>query len=157
MNDEALRLHLTRLLEWGDAHATFEKAFADVPEDARDVRPAGTPYSLWELLEHLRLTQRDILDFCRDAGYHEPTWPADYWPTTTMPTDTEAWSDSIASYKRDRAELTRLASDPNVDLFAQIPHGSGQTYLREILLVADHSSHHLGQAILVRRLLRIWG
>src|SRR5690606_3877863 len=113
-------------------------------------------HSLWELLEHLRFTQRDILNFCRDSDYREPSWPADYWPGAPAPSSAEAWTGAVQAYLLDRADLIRIAADPDVDLFSEIPHGSGQTYLREMLLVADHNSYHLGQVILVRRLLGIW-
>ncbi len=156
MEAKALRSHLVQYLDWGDAHATFEKAFEDVPEAARGVRPEGSPHSLWELLEHLRFTQFDILNFCRDSSYREPSWPADYWPDAPAPASTEEWTNAIQSYLADRTDLIRIAADPDVDLFAEIPHGSGQTYLRELLLVADHNSYHLGQVVLTRRLLGLW-
>ena len=120
------------------------------------VRPAGLPYSPWELLEHLRITQRDILDFCRDPGYSERKWPDDYWPTPDEPPTPEAWERSVAGFREDRDALMKLAGDPAVDLFSRIPHGSGQTYLREILLVADHNAYHLGEIVAVRRLLGAW-
>ena len=154
MSDESLRLHLTRLLTWQDAHASFESAVRALPPALRGETPSGIPYSVWQLVEHLRLTQRDILDFCRNPSYEEARWPDDYWPASEAPPSEEAWDESIASYIEDRAELVRLAEE--ADLFATIPHGSGQTYLRELLLVADHNAHHVGQIILVRRLLGAW-
>jgi hypothetical protein len=108
------------------------------------------------LLEHLRLTQHDILEFCRNPNYQELTWPDDYWPSSPAPASPEDWDHSIARYLEDREALQRLANDPKVDLTAQIPHGSGQTYLRELVLVADHTAYHLGELIVVRRLLGIW-
>ena len=156
MSNSALREQLASMLRWEDAHAGFEKVFDGVPEQHRGARPQALPHSLWELLEHLRLTQRDILEFCIDPGYVEREWPADYWPDDPAPPDARAWEQSMREYLQDRDELIHLAEDPRVDLFSAIPHGSGQTYLREILLVADHNSHHVGQAILVRRALGIW-
>ena len=156
MEEKALRSHLGRLLDWGDAHTTFERAFEGVPEEVRGVRPEGCPHSLWELLEHLRFTQRDILDFCRDSDYRQPAWPGDYWPGSPAPESEEAWTEAVQGYLLDRADLVRIATDPDVDLFAEIPHGTGQTYLREVLLAADHGSYHLGQVVLVRRLLGAW-
>jgi uncharacterized damage-inducible protein DinB len=156
MNDGALREQIARFLSWEDAHTGFEKVFEGVPEELRGVRPPSHPHSLWELLEHLRLTQRDILEFCIDPGYQEREWPADYWPAETAPPDARSWEVSVREFLQDRDELIHLAGDPRVDLFAAVPQGTGQTYLRELLLVADHNSHHLGQAILVRRALGAW-
>lgn len=152
----ALRELLQRALAWPDAHATFDKAVADMPADLRGVRPAGWPHSAWELLEHLRLTQHDILDFCRNPGYVEPHWPDDYWPASPTPPSPAAWDGSIEQFNADRAALQALAMDPAIDLFATIPHGSGQTYLRELILVVDHNAYHVGQLIMVRRALGAW-
>jgi hypothetical protein len=156
MADEALRSHLVRLLTWHDAHVSFEAAVQDLDPSLRGVQPEGVPYSPWKLLEHLRLTQLDILDFCRNEAYRAPHWPDDYWPESQEPPDEQAWDGSVASYLRDRAALVRLAEDPGVDLFARIPHGTGQTYLRELLLVADHNAYHVGEMVVVRRLLGAW-
>ncbi len=111
---------------------------------------------MWQLVEHLRIAQADILEFCRTAKYKEKKWPDDYWPTPLGPRNAAAWTRSIAAYRRDRKALQRLAANPKIDLFAAIPHGTGQTYLREILLVADHNAYHIGQIVAVRRLLGIW-
>jgi hypothetical protein len=153
---EPLRKQMARLLEWEDAHAGFEAAVAGLPPQLRDRRPEGLPHSPWELVEHLRLTQRDILDFCRDPAYSEPTWPDDYWPKSPQPPTPGAWDESVAGFQRDRAALQQLAADPAVDLFARVPNGTGQTFLRELLVVADHGSYHIGQLILTRRLLGAW-
>ena len=115
------------------------------------------PVSAWELLEHLRITQHDILDFCRNPDYEELEWPADYWPRSPQPPDEGTWDESVRQYRRDRKELQQIATDASLDLLATIPHGSGQTYLRELLLAADHASYHIGELVLVRRLLGIWG
>ena len=156
MSDDALRDHLVRLLGWHDAHADFEAAVAGLPPELRATRPTGLPYSPWELLEHLRITQHDILDFSRNPQYAELSWPEDYWPQSAAPPDAHAWDVSIAAFHADREALQALADDPEVDLFARIPHGQGQTYLRELLLVADHNAYHVGQLVLVRRLLGAW-
>jgi hypothetical protein len=156
MTTDSMRTHAARLLSWRDAHVTFEEAVRDLPPDLQGRAPAGLPYSPWQLLEHMRLTQLDILEFCRNADYQEPRWPDDYWPSTAKPTSGEAWQESIDGFLRDREELARLAQDASVDLEAEIPHGSGQTYLRELLLVADHNAHHLGEFIVLRRLLGAW-
>lgn len=156
MSDDLLRDHLVRLLGWHDAHVDFDAAVAGLPPELRGARPAGLPYSPWELLEHLRITQLDILDFCRNPAYTELKWPEEYWPGSPAPASAEAWEESVAAYRSDREELARLARDGAVDLYARIPHGSGQTYLRELLLVADHNAYHLGELVAVRRLLGAW-
>jgi uncharacterized damage-inducible protein DinB len=151
-----LREQLARLLDWQDAHASFDAAVEGLPPAQRGVRPAGAPHSPWELVEHLRRAQHDILDFCRNPKYEELAWPADYWPDTAAPPTAGAWDESVAAVRRDREALGQLATDPAVDLFAAIPHGTGQTVLRELLLVADHTAYHVGQLVLVRRLLGAW-
>ncbi len=153
--DRALREHLQRLLDWEDAHAAVDRAVDGIPARLRGVVPEGAAHSAWQLLEHLRICQHDILDFCRNPGYVEPAM-AEYWPPTAEPPSAAAWKDSVAALRRDRAALKRLAGDPDIDLFARIPHGSGQTYLRELLLVADHNAYHTGQLVALRRRLGIW-
>lgn len=152
----ALRRHVLALLEWRDAHITFDDAVSDLDPRLLGIQPAALPHSLWQLLEHVRLAQRDILDFCRDPAYSAPSWPADYWPLAPAPPSPTAWDESAAAFRSDRAALAALVADPAVDLFASIPHGQGQTYLREALLVADHNAFHLGQFVVVRRLLGAW-
>lgn len=156
MSDGALREHLRKLLAWADAHVDFDRAVAGLAPELRGVRPGGLPYSAWELLEHLRITQEDILDFSRNPQYRELSWPEDYWPATPAPPDDAAWDRSVAAYRADREALQAIAADPATDLFAPIPHGQGQSYLREILLAADHAAYHVGQLVLVRRLLGAW-
>ena len=152
----ALRAQLANALDWRDANAGFDKVVEGVPVELRGKRPDGLPYSLWQIVEHVRLAQHDILDFCRNAKYVEKKWPDDYWPRTEAPPTAAAWDESLASFRRDREAFKKLAADPKIDLFAKIPHGSGQTYLREIILVLDHNAHHVGQLIVVRRLLGAW-
>jgi hypothetical protein len=149
-------LALVKLLSWEDAHVGFDAAVADLPPALRGTAPAGLPYSPWQLLEHLRITQHDILDFCRNPGYQEMSWPKDYWPRDAAPPSLSAWNESIEQFRHDRSALEALAGDPAIDLEARISHGSGQTYLRELLLVADHTAYHLGELIVVRRLLGAW-
>lgn len=156
VTQDALRTHLQKLLDWRDAHVDFDTAFQEIPPDLRGAEPPEVPYSLWRLLEHIRLAQHDILEFCRNPAYEEPVWPDDYWPAATGPPSTEAWDASITAFRRDREELKRLAADASIDLFASTPHGTGQTYLRELLLVADHTAYHVGQAVVIRRALGIW-
>ena len=154
--DDPLRDHVKKLLAWEDAHVGFDAAVEGIAPERRAASPTGIPFSPWQLLEHLRLTQHDILDFCRNPNYKEREWPKDYWPPSPAPPTPSAWEESVAAFRRDRDALEKLAADSSVDLFARIPHGSGQTYLRELLLVADHSAYHVGQVILVRRGLGIW-
>jgi uncharacterized damage-inducible protein DinB len=154
--DAPIREILGRSLAWEDAHVGFDRAIADIPPDLRGRQPAGIPYSAWQLLEHLRLTQHDILDFCRNPDYKELDWPADYWPSDPAPATAAAWDESIDRFRQDRAALQDLASDTKLELATRIPHGSGQTYLRELVLVTDHTAYHVGQLVLVRRLLGIW-
>ena len=155
-SDTVIREQLAAVLAWKDAHAGFDAAIAGIPPAVRGARPEKLPYSTWQLLEHLRLAQHDILDFCLNAGYSELSWPDDYWPASPEPPDDSAWDESIRLYRADRAALQRLATDASVDLTTKIPHGTGQTYLRELLLVADHAAYHVGELVVLRRLLGIW-
>lgn len=155
-HERLLRDHLVRLLVWHDAHADFDQVVADVPARLQGVRPEGLPYSLWQLLEHMRLAQADILDFCRNPQYRQPAWPADYWPRTEAPPAPDAWGRSVAAFRADRQALMEMAADPKLNLLAEIEHGEGQTYLREILLVANHGAYHLGEMVAIRRLLGVW-
>jgi hypothetical protein len=154
--DATLRDHVAGLLDWGEAHATFDTAVAGLPEPLRGRAPAGLPYSPWQLVEHLRITQHDLLDFCINPEYRELDWPNDYWPPSPTPPSAKAWDESVRRFRDDLAALQRLARDPSVDLAARIPHGTGQTYLRELLLAADHAAYHIGELIVVRRLLGAW-
>ena len=154
-HDGSLREHLRKLLDWEDAHVGFDNAVTDVPPALRGTVPEDSAHSLWQLLEHLRICQLDILDFCRNPGYVEMPMEA-YWPKSAAPPSEVAWEESIASFRRDRAELKELAANRELDLFARIPHGSGQTYLRELILVADHNAYHVGQLVALRRRLGIW-
>jgi uncharacterized damage-inducible protein DinB len=153
----AIRDHLVRLLDWEDAHVGFDKAIDGIPPDLRGARAPGFAHSPWELLEHMRLAQDDILDFCVNADYsHSRAWPDDYWPREQGPPSSQAWTDSITAFARSREAVKQLARDVT-DLGATVPTGSGpQTYLRAILLVADHAAYHVGQLIAVRRALGIW-
>jgi hypothetical protein len=151
-----LREHLIKLLSWEDAHISFDSAVADLAEHLRGARPPELPYSPWQLIEHLRLAQHDILDFCRNPDYKELSWPDDYWPSSPAPPDSKAWAHSIREFQRDRAALQELSNDPELDLESRIPHGGGQTYLLELLLAADHAAYHIGELVVVRRLLGAW-
>jgi uncharacterized damage-inducible protein DinB len=155
---DAVRDHLVRALEWEEARVSFDKAVDGIPPEKRGARAAGFAHSPWELLEHMRIAQADILDFCVNAGYeHNMKWPDDYWPADPAPPDARAWTDSIAAFSRARAALQQLARDVD-DLTATVPAGTGtQTYLRAILLVIDHTAYHVGQLVAVRRALGVWG
>jgi hypothetical protein len=155
-DDKPVRELLARMLAWEDAHVGFDSAVADIPAEVRGTQPEGLPYSAWQIVEHLRITQHDILDFCVNPNYEEMRWPEDYWPQSPEPPDKAAWDESLARFRKDRAALQKLAADESLDLNARIPHGSGQTYLRELVLVADHSAYHVGQLVLLRRLLGAW-
>ena len=153
----AIRDHLARVLDWGEAHVTFAKAVEGIPPDKRGARAAGFEHSPWQLVEHIRIAQEDILDFCVNSAYElKMKWPDDYWPRDPAPPSAAAWNDSIASYTRSCDALKRLARDV-ADLTAMVPTGNGgQTYLRAILLTADHTAYHVGQLVAVRRALGIW-
>src|SRR5579862_7199374 len=153
----ALRQHLVEVLNGGHAHATFDAAVKNLPVALRGKRPRGAEHSPWEILEHLRIAQWDILEFSRDADHKSPDWPTGYWPARQAPPDEKAWDKSVRAFRRDLKAMSDLVADDSTDLFANIPHGSGQTILREALLAADHNAYHLGEMVLVRRLLGAWG
>ncbi len=156
VNDKELREYLAKVLTWGEAHADWKQALAGLDAAHRGVRPAGSPYSVWELLEHARIAQEDIVDFATNPKYRAREWPASYWPNSPAPPDDAAWEKSVKEFAKDTDEMVKLLKDPRTDLFAKIPHGTGQTMLRQGLLLADHNSYHLGQLVLVRRLLGTW-
>lgn len=157
MKDQVLREHLDYLLGGGGAHLDFDKAIAELPPGLRGVRPPNTPHTAWRLVEHLRIAQWDILEFSRNPKHASPDWPAGYWPDGDAPPDAAAWDRSVAAFRADLAAMRALVAEPTTDLFARIPHGDGQTILREALLVADHNAYHLGQLVEVRRALGAWG
>jgi hypothetical protein len=153
---DPLREQLVRLLDWNEAHVDFDGATKGIPPDKRGATPAGFEHSPWQLLEHLRIAQEDIHDFCVNPKYKEMNWPDDYWPSSAPPTST-AWDESLAAYRRDNEKMKQLVRT-QPDLLASIPHGTSphQTYLRAALLVADHAAYHLGQIVQVRKALGIW-
>ena len=154
--DKALMDHLLELLKGGSAHIDFEKAVARLPEKLRGMKPSDAPHSAWQIIEHLRISQWDILEFCRNPSHVSPDWPSGYWPATAAPPDSRAWDKSVAAFEADLEAMKKFIADPSTDLYARIPHGEGQTLLREALLVADHNAYHLGQLVLLRRLLGAW-
>ncbi len=153
---DALRQHLLDLLRGGHAHADFDAAVSNLPAQLRGKKPKGAPYTAWQLLEHLRLAQWDILEFSRDPKHVSPPWPGGYWPKTEAPPSAAAWNNSLRSFRADLKAMAKLVDNPKSDLFARIPHGDGQTLLREALLAADHNAYHIGQLVLLRRLLGAW-
>jgi uncharacterized damage-inducible protein DinB len=154
--DAALREHLVNLLTKPQAHATFEDAVKGLPAELRGKTAKGAEHSPWQLLEHLRIAQGDIVEFSRNAKHESPKWPEGYWPEEKAPVDEKAWDKSVRAFKRDLKAMVELLQDEKTDLFAKIPHGDGQTVLREALLIADHNAYHVGQLVLVRRLLGAW-
>ena len=155
-NEEALRTQVVKLLKGGDAHATFEHATKNFPADLQGKRPEGAEHSPWEVLEHLRIAQWDILDFSRNPEYKAREWPKEYWPETQAPPSKSAWTKSVKAFQTDLQAMCELVADEKTDLFAKIPHGDGQTILREALVAADHNAYHLGEMVLLRRLLGAW-
>jgi hypothetical protein len=145
-----------RALAWREAHADFDQALDGLAVDLRGRRPPGMPHSPWEIVEHIRIAQHDILDFCRNPHYAEMNWPNDYWPPDPAPSSATAWQASIAAFHRDLKALQDLAVEPELDLFATIPHGSGQNYFRELILIIDHNAYHLGELVAIRRMLGAW-
>jgi hypothetical protein len=154
--DPDLRQHLLYLLSGGGAHAKFDDVIKDLPPALRGAKPPNYPHSPWMLLEHLRISQWDILEFSRNKKHVSPAWPEGYWPETDAPPTAAAWDKSVKSFRADLKAMQDLVANPKTDLFAKIPWGDGQTILREALLVADHNAYHLGQLVDVRRLLGAW-
>lgn len=153
MNDQALRDHLLELLKGGSAHSPVEELVLEFPEVLRSRTAAGFSNTPWRLLEHVRLAQWDILEFSRDAEHVSPEFPKGYWPETDVPPNDDAWGKSVEAWRRDLDATMDLVKDPTTDLYAPIPHGTGQTILREVLLIADHNAYHLGQLMMMRRVL----
>jgi hypothetical protein len=149
----SLRKHLAQLLNMKGAHVNLIAAVADFPVAMRGAKPQGAPHTAWQLLEHMRLAQADILDFSRNPQYREKKFPDDYWPATEAPPGEDAWDQSVHQFQKDLKEMQDLLADTKHDLLAKIPHGSGQTLLREALVAADHNSYHLGQLVFLRKIL----
>ncbi len=155
-NDLALRQQIKDLLTRDEAHAGFDAAVKDMPGPLRGKVPEGSEHSPWQLLEHLRIAQWDILEFTRNPKHVSPEFPSGYWPATAVPPNDKAWEKSVYAFRADHQALVDLVMDESSDLFAKISHGDGQTILRQALLVADHNAYHLGQLILLRRQLGAW-
>jgi uncharacterized damage-inducible protein DinB len=156
MDDRRLRADLVELLKGGSAHLTWERALAGLAPALRAAPPGPGLHTIWELLEHMRIAQEDILRYALDARWKSPAWPSGYWPTVQKPTEAR-WRKAVEGFRRDLKSVLALVRDPGVDLTAPLPHGGGHTILREALLVADHNAHHLGQIVQARRLLGAGG
>jgi hypothetical protein len=155
-SDKPVREHIVKLLEGGQAHATFETAVKGLPAALRGKRPKGAEHSPWEILEHMRIAQWDILEFSRDPKHVSPAWPSGYWPKSKTPPNDKAWAKSVRAFNADLEAMRKLVAAESTDLYSPIPHGDGQTILREALLIADHDAYHIGELVLVRRLLGAW-
>ena len=155
-NEDALRQQLAKMQDWGEAHVDFTTTLADLPFQQQGRVPPGIAHSAWQLLEHMRIALRDILEFSRGSQHTSPKWPEGYWPATVAPPDDKAWKRSVDSFLDDLEEMRKLIADPARDLFQPLAHGTGQTLLREALLAADHNAYHLGQLVLVRKALDAW-
>ena len=155
--DRQLRAQLVALLRDGNAHMPFAEAVADFPDDKINARPRNVEYTFWHLLEHLRLTQLDILEYITNSGYQEGEWPRDYWPAPDAEATRQQWDDTIASFSRDRDQLIAIVSDESTDLFATVPSSNEHTILREVLIVADHNAYHIGELAILRQTENAWG
>jgi len=154
--DGVMREQLLELLRGKGAHLSFDEAVAGLPRKLRGAKPAGQPHTAWRLVEHMRIAQRDILEFSRDGRHKSPKWPEGYWPEGDAPESAAQWNESVKQFKADLKAMQKMVADPTTNLLAPIPHGQGQTVFREAMLVADHNAYHLGQLVIVRRLLGAW-
>jgi hypothetical protein len=152
-NDQILREQLISLLDGGNAHVSFEEFVKDFPVEKCGYRIEGLPYTAWQVLEHMRIAQWDILEFSRDATHVSPKWPRGYWPDKDQTGSPELWNETVEKFQSDSEAFENLLRDPSTDLFAKIPHGTGQTILREALVLADHNSNHLGALIVMNRII----
>jgi uncharacterized damage-inducible protein DinB len=155
-SDGVIREQLVELLRGKGAHLSFDEAIAGLSLKLRGVRPEGVPHSVWRLVEHMRIAQKDILEFSKDGRHKSPKWPERYWPKGDGPADAKQWNESVKAFRADLKEMIRVVKDKKVDLLSPIPGGQGQTVFREAMLVADHNSYHLGQIVVVRRILGAW-
>jgi hypothetical protein len=154
--DQEVRRQVVRVLKNSGAHVGFEEAVEDWPARVRGVKPPGMAHTGWQLVEHMRIAQWDILEFCRTSKHVSPDFPSGYWPKTEAPPDEAAWKKSLAAFRADLEAMAALVESAATDLHERIAHGDGQTVLREALLVADHNAYHLGQLVLLRRALGSW-
>jgi hypothetical protein len=155
-NQKALLAELTSLLTKGNAHATFEDACADLTPEIWNRHVPEVPYTIWQLVEHVRIAQWDIVEFCVEPEHESPKWPEGYWPAPDATADEEQWQETLDHIRQDRQRFLHILHAPGANLLATLPHGTGQTLLREAMLIADHNAYHTGEIILVRRLLKAW-
>jgi hypothetical protein len=155
-NDQVVRTQLLALLRGGNAHMTFEQAVADFPLDRINENPPHVPYTPWHLLEHLRITQWDILAFVRNPDHVSPEWPTGYWPAPEATADAQQWQRTLVEFRADLQALEAMVQDPDTDFYAELPHAPGYTILREILLVADHNAYHIGEFAILRQVMGTW-
>jgi DinB superfamily len=157
MKTSPLQQHLLKLLSFEGAHVGFDEAVRGLASELRGKKVKAVPHTVWQLVEHLRIAQWDILEFSRDAKHVSPKWPEGYWPESSTPASDQAWKKSIAAFRHDLNEMKKLVAEADEQqLYERIAHGDGQTLLREALLVADHNSYHLGQLVMLRKMLRAW-
>ena len=154
--DKTVRTQLAKIIAKSEAHATLEKALKDLPADKRGIAPYGLPYSIWQLVDHIRIAQHDLLEFSKNPNHKSPKWPDEYWAKEAAPADEKAWADCLQQITADRDAMIALINDEAADLYQPIPHGGGQTILREALLVIDHVGYHTAEIIVLRRLLGAW-
>lgn len=154
--NDVVRKQLIALLTGSNAHQSFDDAIQDLPAELRGVKPDKLPYSIWQLVDHIRIAQWDILEFSRDSSHQSPPWPSGYWAKELAPTDEGAWQQALTQIREDRDAFVTLLNDPSRDLYAPFEHGDGQNLLREALLIADHTAYHVGEIIIIRRLLDAW-
>jgi len=154
-SDKVLRMHLLELLDGREAHADFDSAIGDWPVQLAGAKVANFPHTAWMLLEHMRIAQWDILEFSRNPKHKSPPWPEGYWPESEAPASERDWTNAIAEFKKDLKAMENLVSNSKSDLIAKFPWGDGQTLLREVLLLADHNSYHLGQLVMLRKCMGI--
>jgi hypothetical protein len=155
-NDSELRKRIVKLLQGRGAHVDFDGAMASFPEKLQGEKHSHIPYTAWQILEHMRIAQEDILEFSRNPNHRSPKWPDNYWPESEAPPEPDSWDSSFAEFKQDLQEMQDLVASPESDLYAKIPHGNGQNILREALLLADHNAYHLGQLVMLRKILGTW-
>ncbi len=155
-SDQSLRKHLLFLLNEEGAHASFESAVKKLSANLRGKKPKGCPHSAWQLLEHMRIAQWDILEFTRNPKHISPKWPDEYWPSLPEPPNAKAWDKSVKAFRADLGAITEIVANPTTDLLERLPHAADKTVLREVLLVADHNAYHVGELVLLRRILGSW-
>jgi hypothetical protein len=155
MRKDAVRTEVRNLVH-GPSYMTFDDVVADFPIKHINTRPPNVPYTPWHLLEHLRLAQRDILEYIEDPGYRLPRWPEDYWPEREARADAKAWRKTVAGFRRDRAALEEIAANPKIELGAPLPYARQHTFIRELLIVAEHNAYHIGELAILRQVMSTW-